>query len=154
MRRELWVALFVLVVFVAGLGAGVLVSRWSPFGWFDGPRSGPPAFAARGGPVPQGRTRLMERISERLDLTDQQAERLEQVFDARRERFRADREAMRLRIEEEEETFRAEIADVLTPEQLETFNAEIVRLDGERRRPRSGDRGGNGGRGPARAPSR
>lgn len=145
MRREFWVALFVLVVFVSGLAAGIIVTRWSPFGWF-GPRFGPPPFVGREFSGPPGRGRLMQRISERLDLTDQQEERLEQVFEARRERFRAEREAMRQRIETEEETFRSEIADILTPEQLETFNAVIVRLDDERRR-----RPGPGRRGPMRA---
>lgn len=157
MKRELWVALFVLVIFVAGLAGGIIVTRWSPFGWF-GPRFGPPSFAGREAPRSFGRGRLLQRISERLDLTDQQEERLEQVFEARRDRFRAEREAMRRRIETEEETFRSEIADILTPEQLETFNAVIVRLDDERRRragPGPGRRGGPpGGRGPMRAPWR
>ncbi|MXZ72105.1 MAG: hypothetical protein F4Z04_11490 [Acidobacteria bacterium] len=151
MRREFWVALFVLVIFVTGLAAGIIVTRSSPFGWF-GPRPRPPAFAGREMSGPPMRQRLMQRISERLDLTDQQEERLEQVFEARRERFRAEREAMRQRIETEEETFRSEIADILTPEQLETFNAVIVRLDDERRRRGgSGWPGGPGGRRPMRA---
>ena len=159
MKRELWVALFVLVIFVTGLAAGIVVTRWSPFGWF-GQRPGPSAFGGPVVPAALGRGRLMERVSERLDLTEQQTESLEQVFEARRERLRAEREAIRSRIETEEETFRTEIADILTPEQLETFNAEIVRLDDERRRRtgpgRRGPPGGRGpdGRGPARAPWR
>ena len=159
MKRELWVALFVLVIFVTGLAAGIVVTRWSPFGWF-GQRPGPAAFGGPVVPAALGRGRLMERVSERLDLTEQQTESLEQVFEARRERLRAEREAIRRRIETEKETFRTEIADILTPEQLETFNAEIVRLDDERRRRtgpgRRGPPGGRGpdGRGPARAPWR
>ena len=159
MKRELWVALFVLVIFVTGLAAGIVVTRWSPFGWF-GQRPGPSAFGGPVVPAALGRGRLMERVSERLDLTEQQTESLEQVFEARRERLRAEREAIRSRIETEKETFRTEIADILTPEQLETFNAEIVRLDDERRRRtgpgRRGPPGGRGpdGRGPARAPWR
>ena len=152
MKREVWVALFVVVIFVAGLAAGVLVTRQSPFGWF-GPRPGPQFV---GGPSAPGRFfgpgRLVARISERLDLTDEQTERLEQVFEARRERFRTQWEEFRERIDAEEETFRNEIADILTAEQLETFNAEIVRLGDERRR--RGGPGGPGGRGPMRAPRR
>ena len=157
MKRKVWVALFVLVIFVAGLAAGIIVTRGSPFGWF-GPRPGPGFVggpAAPGGSF--GRGRLLARISERLDLTDEQTERLEQVFDARRERFRDQWEEFRKRIDTEEETFRNEIADILTPEQLETFNAEIVRLGDERRRrggPGGRGPGGPGGRGPMRAPWR
>ena len=157
MKRELWVALFVLVIFVAGLATGIIVTRGSPFGWF-GPRPGP-AFV--GGPGASGglfgRGRLLARISERLDLTDEQTDRLEQVFEARRERFRGQSEELRRRIGEQEEAFRNEIAGILTPEQLETFNAEIVRLGEERRRrggPGGRGPGGPGGRGPMRAPWR
>lgn len=154
MKREMWVALFVLVIFVAGLAAGILVTRQSPFGWFGRP-PGPPFV---GGPPAAGRFsrpgRLVARISERLDLSDEQTERLEQVFEARRERFRAQWEEMRQRIDTEEETFRNEIADILTAEQLETFNAEIVRLGEERRRRGGPGGGGPGGRGPMRSPRR
>ena len=150
MKRQLWVALFVLLIFVSGLAAGIIATRWSPPGWF-GARSGPAAFGGPRAAAGRGASRLIERISERLDdLSDEQRERLEQVFDERREGFRADREAMRRRIEEEEETFRSEIAEILTPEQFETFNAVIVRLGEERQR--RGGPGGPGGRGPLRAP--
>ncbi len=157
MKRELWVALFVLVIFVAGLATGIIVTRGAPFGWF-GPRPGPAFVGGPGAPGGFfGRGRLLARVSERLDLTDEQTDRLEQVFEARRERFRGQSEEIRRRIGEEEETFRNEIAGILTPEQLETFNAEIVRLGEERRRrggPGGRGPGGPGGRGPMRAPWR
>lgn len=138
MRARLWVGLFVLVVFLAGLGTGIVASPWLGFG----PR---PGFGpGRGGPpVPPISGRMMERMASRLDLSDEQQERLSALFDARRERYRTIgremRREMRARFAAEQETLRAAIAEILTPEQMELFDAEIVRMREERRR-RGGDR--------------
>lgn len=138
MRTRVWIALFVLVVFLAGLGAGIVAAPWLGFG----PR---PGFGpGRGGPpVPPISGRMLERIASRLDLGDEQSERLAALFDARRERFRTIgremRREMRARFVAEQETLRAAIAEILTPAQMELFDAEIARM-GEERGRRGGDR--------------
>ena len=132
---RVWVGLFVLVVFLAGLGAGVVAAPWLGFG----PR---PGFGlSRGGPgrAPMS-NRLIERMSSTLDLTGDQTDRLEAVLDARRDRFRAISRDMRDHVEEERETFRSAIAEILTPAQMETFEGEIVRMGDERGRRRGGGR--------------
>ena len=133
MRTHMWVSLFVLVVFLAGFGAGIVVAPW--LGFDAPPRFGP----ARGGPlVPPMGGRMLERIAPRIDLSADQRERLSALFAARRERFRdLDREMfrqMRARFEDEQETLRAAIAEILTPAQMERFEAEIARMGEERRR--------------------
>ena len=136
LRTRVWVGLFVLVVFLAGLAAGVVAAPWLGFG----PR---PGFGfARGGPErPPLSSRLLERMSSRLDLTTEQTARLEAVLDARRETFRTISRDMRDRIEAEREAFRSALAEILTPEQMETFEGEIVRMGEERGRRRGGRRG-------------
>ena len=133
MRTRMWVSLFVLVVFLAGLGAGIVAAPWLALG----PR---PGFGpGRSGPrVPPMSGRVLERMASRLDMSDEQSERLSALFDARRERFHAInrelRRDMRARFAAEQGTFRAAIAEILTPAQMALFDAEIVRMGEERRR--------------------
>jgi Spy/CpxP family protein refolding chaperone len=140
MRTRMWVSLFVLVVFLAGLGAGIVAAPWLALG----PR---PGFGPGRGnpPVPPMSGRVLERMASRLDMSDEQSERLAALFDARRERFRSIgrdmRRDMRARFAAEQETFRAAIAEILTPAQMALFDAEIARMGEERRRrPGSRDR--------------
>ena len=132
MRTRMWVSLFVLVVFLAGLGAGIVAAPWLALG----PR---PGFGpGRGGPpMPPMSGRVLERMASRLDMSDEQSERLAALFDARRERFRSIgremRRDMRARFAAERETFRAAIAEILTPAQMALFDAEIARMSEERR---------------------
>ena len=154
MRTRVWVGLFVLVVFLAGLGAGIVASPWLGFG----PR---PGFGpGRGGPpVPPLNGRMLERMASRLDLSDEQRERLAALFDARRERYRAlgreMRREMRARFAAEQETLRAAIAEILTSAQMDRFDAEIDRMREERRRRGDGrDRRERGFRGRPGPPGR
>jgi Spy/CpxP family protein refolding chaperone len=140
MRTRMWVSLFVLVVFLAGLGAGIVAAPWLALG----PR---PGFGPGRGnpPVPPMSGRVLERMDSRLDMSGEQSERLSALFDARRERFRSIgrdmRRDMRARFAAEQETFRAAIAEILTPAQMALFDAEIARMGEERRRrPGSRDR--------------
>ena len=128
-RTRLWIALFVLVVFLAGLGAGIVAAPWLDRGGPPGPGFG------RAGVPPEGRSgRLVERMSARLELSDEQAARLGALFDARRDRFRAMSREMRERLASERATFRTAVAEILTPAQLARFEAEFLRLDGRRGR--------------------
>ena len=135
MRTRMWVSLFVLVVFLAGLASGIGAATWlAPRPGF-GPGRGAPA-------VPSMSGRVLRRTASLLDLSDEQNERLSALFDARSERFHAInreirreiRRDLRARVVAEQETFRAAIAEILTPAQMDVFEAEIVRM-GEERRP-------------------
>ena len=148
MRTRVWISLFVLVVFLAGLGAGIVAAPWLGSGarpGFGSDRGSPPGRAMSG--------RLLMRVASRLDLSDEQNERLAALFNARRERLQAFTREMRRdmgeRFAAERETFRAAIAEILNPAQMEVFEDEIIRLGDERRRQRrdrDGDRRDRGRR--------
>ena len=152
-----WAGLFVLVVFVAGLAAGVAVQPWLR----PGPSRGIGPRDVVGGPAPDRMSeRLLERISVDIDLTPEQDQRLrtvfdgrrqrmrdinEEVFDGRRQRMRDINEEVRDQFETQQMEMNAEISDILTPEQMEIFENEIVRM--RRRRGGPAGRGGLTGRG-------
>ena len=143
---RLWAGLFALVVFVAGLAAGVVVRPWLG----PGPSREISPRGLVGGPAPDRMTeRLLERISVDIDLTQEQDRRLRAVFDGRRQRLREINEEVRGRFELQQEEMNAEISAILTPKQMEIFENEIVRM--RRRRGGPPGRGGLRGR-PRRGP--
>ena len=117
-RVRIWFALFVLVVFCAGLAGGVLIDRalGRRAAAFDrgGPRGamdfGPGGRAGRGrwpgGPGGPGGRRggsprmLVERLAGELNLTSEQRTKVEEILTARRARL---------------ETVQREVRDVSTP---------------------------------------
>ena len=134
-QTKIWISLFMLVVFLVGLGVGVVATPWLGGrprigGMFGSGRPGPP-----GGP-PAMNERLMERLSRSIELTDEQTDRLEALFDTSRDRFREISRAMRKRFDRERDTFRTALSDILTTEQLEQFESKIVRRGEEQRRRR------------------
>ena len=138
---RLWAGLFVLLVFVAGFAAGVVVRPW--LGPEPGPSRGAGPRGLVGGPAPDRMTeRLLARISVDIDLTSEQDERLRAVFDGRRQRLREVNEEVRGQFEFQQVEMNSEIAAILTPEQMEIFENEIVRM-----RPRRGGPLGRSGRG-------
>ncbi len=149
-NMRLWAGLFVLVVFVTGLAAGVTVSPWlSP---------GPTRGIMDGRPTPDRMTeRLLDRTSDSLDLTEDQEQRLRAVFAGRQQRLREINEQVRERFETQQAQMNAEIASILTLEQMEIFENEILSMRRERGRRGAFGRGGRGrgmpGRGmPGRGP--
>ena len=140
---RLWAGLFVLVVFSGGLAAGFAVRPWldpePPRGFRD--RGGPPRPSAR------MTERLLDRLGADLELTDDQRGRLRDVFEAGRVRFRELNAGVREQFEAERTRMNAEIAAILTAEQLEVFESRIVRMRRDRR-DRFGPRGPDGGREP------
>lgn len=141
-RMRLWAGLFVLVVFSAGLAAGFAVRPWvDP----DPPRGG----RFRGGGEPPPSARMTERLLDRLDadaeLSDDQRRRLREVFEARRLRFREISAGVREQFEAERAQMNAEIAAILTAEQMEVFENRIVRMRRDRGG-RFGPRGPDDGR--------
>jgi hypothetical protein len=121
---KVWIASFVALVFVCGLSIGIAVSAWL------GPRAGTVGFL---GPFPPGGVRMTrpafisERIVERLgsdpNFTEEQRERLEALFAERENLFRQFNLEMRERFETEQSSLHADIAAILTPAQMEIFDA-------------------------------
>jgi uncharacterized membrane protein len=122
---RLWAGLFVLMVFSAGLAAGFVVRPWiDP----DPPRGG------RGEARPLARTeRLLDRLDANVDLSDDQRRRLREVFEAGRLRFREINAGVREQFEAERTQMNTEIANILTAEQMQVYENEIVRMGRERR---------------------
>jgi Spy/CpxP family protein refolding chaperone len=145
---RLWASLFVLLVFVSGFAAGVVVRPWLAPGPGPPPAPGPRGLV--GGPSPDRMTeRLLERISVDIDLTREQDQRLRAVFDGRRQQLREVAAAVGGQFEIQQAEMNAEIAAILTPDQMEIFENEIVRM--RRRRGGPPGRGGLWGR-PRRGP--
>ena len=139
---RLWVGFFVLVVFSGGLAGGFAVRPW-----FD--PEPPRGFRGRGGPPPSARMteRLLDRLDASLELSDDQRQRLRDVFEAGQQRFRELNAGVREQFEAERARMNADIAAILTAEQMEIFESRIVRMRRDRR-DRFGPRGPDGGRGP------
>ena len=138
---RVWAGFFVLVVFVAGLAAGVVLGPWiSP-----GPPRGSGTPGRLGGPPPERMTeRLLDRIAGAgIDLTPEQDRQLRAVFATRRSGLRDMNEEIRGLFENEQVQMNAEISAILTPEQMEIFENQIVRMQRQRRglRGRGGPRG-------------
>ena len=138
---RLWAGLFVLVVFVGGLAAGFVVrpmlssafSYRSPRPAFEpGPRF---ARGPRGARRPRVTERLLDRIATQIALTPDQRQQLEEVFENRRQRFRRLDEDIRRQFETEQEQMTMDIATILTAEQMEVFENEIIQMRRDRRRP-------------------
>jgi len=78
--------------------------------------------------------RLIERLSRSIELTEDQTARLSALFDVRRDRAREIGRSMRERFDRERETFGTALREILTAEQMNQFESEIVRLNEKRGR--------------------
>ena len=134
LRTQLWVSLFVIVVFLMGLGTGVLFdarlpgSGRPPIRGLDSlhertPRR-PPARSLIGY---QGRApgRMLRRLGTSLDLSDEQTESLEALFQTQREQFGEIGRGMRQQLDTRREAFQTSIAEILTPAQMELFEEQF-----------------------------
>ena len=126
-RAKIWFALFVLVVFCAGAGAGVFVGRR-----FDGPerswRGGPPdpggPQGRGGGPPPEV---LLRRLTADLDLDAAQREEVGRVLRASRDRIESLQHDVRQQFDREQQNLRDEIRKVLRPDQQQRFEQTFGR---------------------------
>ena len=117
---RVWLALFVIVVFAAGVAAGTLLTRRA--GFVAGPRL---VDFERRSPGPFARPpseRMIERLSEHLDLTAEQRRELDEVLTRRRTRLQEFHETVRTRFEREQRGLRDSIRGVLTDEQRARFD--------------------------------
>lgn len=120
---RVWFAGFVLIVFVSGLGVGVILTRSltaprpAPFGFpGEGLRGGGRAMMMRG---PELR---IDRLAETLGLNDSQRKDLDALFQTRRDRLRTFRDEANKRFEDEQKEIRAQIEKILTADQLKRFD--------------------------------
>jgi hypothetical protein len=128
---RLWFALFVVIVFLVGLGTGVVIDRR-----FGG--SAPPVLFGRGqgrglGPGPGAGMRgmqapmLVDRLTADLKLDAGQRTRVEKILAARRTRMEEFNRDVRTRFESEQRDLRAEIRGVLKPDQQTQFDEWLKR---------------------------
>jgi len=120
-KAILWIA----VVFVFGLALGGVG------GYYVSHR----IYAA---PAPQTdeakRAHRVEQLTDELNLTSAQQQRLDQILASAQARYRAIHEQYQPSIEEVRQKARSEIRAILTPEQKPKFELFLNRLDEERRR--------------------
>jgi Spy/CpxP family protein refolding chaperone len=131
-RTNAWIGLFVLAVFFLGLAVGVIATPWFGLGPPMGRISAPGRPGAQG--PPPMTERLIERLSRSIELTEDQTARLSALFDVRRDRAREIGRSMRERFDRERETFGTALREILTAEQMDQFESEIVRLNEKRGR--------------------
>jgi len=128
-----WVAAFVVLVFVSGVSIGLGLDPWmgarAPA---DGSR-GPARSGFRTGSMGPVSARIIGRLQGEPDFTTEQRERLEELFAERQGRFLQFNRDMRERFEAEQASLRNDVAAILTPAQMESF--ETARREG-RGRPR------------------
>lgn len=143
-RTRVWMALFVALVFICGLSIGVAGGLWV------GTRVNVRALGAPPPPERRAAThrpgfaseRFMDRLAREVpDFTDGQREELQALFQTRRQAFERVAREMRERYAQEQEQLRNNVQDILTPEQMDSFDDVRRRLrrgPGPRRdRPRS-----------------
>lgn len=125
-----WFAVFVALVFVAGVGTGVVVGPRllgvpgaGPLAWLR-PGLGPSPGVRPGPAMPAP---LVRRLAEELELDPAQQQKLDAVLARRRERLLSFGREARERFETEQRELRREIAEVLTPEQRVRFEVWLER---------------------------
>jgi len=113
-----WLVAFVLVVFTAGVAAGVLAAgylRLAPQGVDRRPYLPPPDAVAR-------------MLADDLQLTTAQRAALDAIVAAKRRSLAERREEMRQRFEQDADRLANDIRQILTPEQQQKFEEIITRV--------------------------
>jgi hypothetical protein len=124
---RVWLPVFTVVVFSAGVATGVILNETLE------PRSiaSEATSTATGGP-PAGdpASLLAARLARELDLTRDQQQRLEALVAARRQSFLVVREALRARLENDASGLVSDIQQHLdlTPQQRKRFDAFVARI--------------------------
>ena len=134
LSTQLWVSVSVIVVFLMGLGTGVLLdARFSGSG--RPPLRGLESVRGRPPGRPPGRphiwherrapNRMLRRLGTTLDLSGEQTERLQALFRTQREQSGEIGRDMRQQLDTRREAFRASVAEILTPTQMELFEKKF-----------------------------
>ena len=124
-RMRVWMAVFFALVFLCGLALGVAGGLWAGTRanvWALGAPP-PPERRAPGGRAGFAADRILNRLErDAPDFTAEQRARLEAVFEARRQAFARVAREMRERYTTEQGRLRAQVEEILTPEQMEVFD--------------------------------
>ena len=130
LRTQLWVSLSVIVVFLMGLGAGILFDARLSVSWRP-PLRGLESVGGRLPGRPPGRTligyerrspgRMLRRLDTALGLSGEQTERLEALFQTQREQLDESGRDMRQQSDIRKAAFRTSVVEILTPTQMELF---------------------------------
>lgn len=151
-RTHVWFAAFVLVIFSAGLAAGVVLDRsvWHggrPFGGPGGPSGFRGGDRGPGGPGGSGRSgdrppteAFVHELDAALTLTDTQEKAITDIINASRPQVRALQEEASKKFAEQQQALHDQIVKVLTAEQAKKFEEMPRGPFGFRSR--SGGRGG------------
>ncbi len=120
------------VAFVLGIGVALVGSHWC-----DRRHGGHCLSGGRfkGGPE-RFQERLLNEFSTRLKLTPDQRQRVADILDAKRVKIEALRTEFRPKFDEIRATTRAEIRQVLTPEQQQQFDVMDAEFESHRRQMR------------------
>ncbi len=137
------VILAALVIYVAGIVTGNFAANLSPSAERESPSRQPR------GPRPPMMRDLVRRMESRLELTEEQKTKVENIVEASQERMRTLMDGMRPKFETESESMRLEIEALLSNDQKATFD-KIFEHRGKR--PRGGNGRGSGRRGPGGNP--
>jgi hypothetical protein len=123
-RMRVWLAVFMLVVFCTGLGAGVVLDRLlappPPAGRPGAGMGGRLGGGRAGGPPPL--ERLADRLTADLKLSEDQHARITAVLESRRARLDAIRRDAQGKFEIEQKEMRDEIRKLLAPAQQPQFD--------------------------------
>ncbi len=140
-----WFVVFVVAVFLAGMGGGVILDR------YVGPRRPPGGRLMQelGGGRAAGPATIRHGLVSDLQLSADQQAKLDAIFAARHKRIQEIQNQNRARFETEQQELRAEIEQILTPEQRKRFAEWLARepMPGLRRMPGRGMGPGRPGRG-------
>ena len=129
-----WMGVTLFATLVIGMGAGVLVDRFllaSTLTAHSRSRDGEHATRGR---------RMVERLRSGLDLTDDQAARLEEVINRNHETAHQYWKDSRQEYEKIRQQFRADIRELLTERQQVKFDEMIAEYEAKGRRDREGRR--------------
>jgi Spy/CpxP family protein refolding chaperone len=158
-RRQLLMQVVVAgVILVSGIGigtGGTILALKDRIVWQDPPT--PPDRGGERGPRPPN---VVEEWKTKYSLSDEQAQKVKALFDARFEAGRLRWEQLRKIEADEREQLVADMKGILTPEQFESWHADYVqRIAAMQNRPFWGPRGdhrgpprGDRGAGPRRGP--
>jgi hypothetical protein len=118
-----WFVVFVVAVFMAGAGGGLILGRYvEPRARFN--RPGGRGDTAMGGFAGRGRGPggLAYSLSTELNLTPEQKTKLDGILAERQARFQQIQGELTARFESEQRDMRSQIEKILTPEQRKRFD--------------------------------
>jgi Spy/CpxP family protein refolding chaperone len=123
-----WFVVFVVAVFMAGAGGGLILDRYIGLADQRNPRAGPRPVGRPGGPGPgAGVPMIRHRLATDLDLTAEQQAKLDAILANRQKRIEQVQSEVRARFESEQREMREEIQKILTPEQRKKFEGWLLR---------------------------